>query len=86
MAAVGRVPSVDRRKPAFVDQLLKLGEADAVKVDGRAALGHGSALSSPAFAGEGTARSAVEGSLPASEEDPSTSFAGPPPLEIEGRI
>jgi hypothetical protein len=27
----------------------------------------------------------VEGSLPAAKEDPSTSFAGPPPLEIEGR-
>ncbi|HEY4070128.1 MAG TPA: hydantoinase B/oxoprolinase family protein [Sphingomicrobium sp.] len=36
--------------------------------------------------GSGTARSVVEGPSHAGQEDPSTSFAGPPPLETEGRI
>src|SRR5690348_3895655 len=42
----------------------------------------------PAFRGRGTARSAVEGSWSAPKapaKGPSTSFAGPPPLESEGR-
>src|SRR5690348_4058192 len=37
------------------------------------------------FLGRGTARRAVEGSSSAAK-DPSTSFAGPPPLQREGRI
>jgi 5-oxoprolinase (ATP-hydrolysing) len=36
--------------------------------------------------GRGTARSAVEGSLPDDQEDPSTSCAGPPPHESVGRM
>ena len=40
MAAALGVPLLDRWKPALVDQLLQLGEADSLKIDRRAALGH----------------------------------------------
>jgi hypothetical protein len=40
MAARLRIPLIHRRKPPLVDQLLKLGEADPLQVDRRAALGH----------------------------------------------
>ena len=41
MAAALGIPSVDRRQAALVDQRLELGEAEALKLDRRAALGHG---------------------------------------------
>jgi hypothetical protein len=40
MAASLGIPLIHRRKPPLVDQLLKLGEADPLQVDRRAALGH----------------------------------------------
>ena len=39
-----RIPLVDRRQPALVDQSLELGQADAVQFDGGAALGHFASL------------------------------------------
>ena len=40
MAAALRIPLVDRRQPALVDQLLQLGEADPLQLDRRTALRH----------------------------------------------
>jgi hypothetical protein len=40
MAAPDRIPPIDWRQAALVDMLLKLGEAQALKLDRRAALGH----------------------------------------------
>jgi hypothetical protein len=40
MAAALRIPALDRRQPALVDQPLKLCEAYPLQFDGRAALGH----------------------------------------------
>jgi NAD(P)-dependent dehydrogenase (short-subunit alcohol dehydrogenase family) len=40
VAAIRRIPFVDRRQLALVDQPLKLGEADSLQLDRRSALGH----------------------------------------------
>src|SRR5438067_11221340 len=44
LAATVRIPLVDRRQSALVDQLLQLGEADSLKLDRRTALRHGGSL------------------------------------------
>jgi hypothetical protein len=40
IAASLGVPLVDRRQATLIDQLLKLGEADSLKLDGWTAFGH----------------------------------------------
>jgi len=40
IAAALRIPSVDRGQAAFIDQPLKLGEADPLQIDWWTALGH----------------------------------------------
>jgi len=49
MSAVRRIPLVDRREPALVDQRLQLCEVEAGKVDRRAALGHDRVIASRAL-------------------------------------
>ena len=41
MAAAVGILALDRRQPALIDQLLQLGKADSLQLDGRAALRHG---------------------------------------------
>jgi NAD(P)-dependent dehydrogenase (short-subunit alcohol dehydrogenase family) len=44
MPAVLWVPRIDRRQSPFVDQLLQIGQAEALQIKRRAALGHDSSL------------------------------------------
>ena len=53
MSAPRRIPLVDGRQPPLIDQRLQLGQADALKVDGRAGFGHATDI--------GLLRSAAQG-------------------------
>jgi protein ImuB len=83
-------PSGERELARLVDRLtVKLGPRAVRRPCAyeshlpEQASGWVAAISSPAFAGEVARAARRRGLLPS--QDPSTSFAGPPPLEIEGR-